>query len=176
MIIGSGVFNEEEERLGLDDHQSGSDADQPFPRARTHNGSGWGGFDPGLCCSQPSCVSTRPPSPRSTCSIIQLYLFSRIWLSLNMVGVRYDCSTTLVVSSQRQSSSSATAVFHDVIAISLCRLPRRHFSKIAVAVALAACRDATFARSPTSQLFLVSLLQTASVSGGTCRRPSETAP
>ena len=41
MIVGSEVLKEQEEWLGLDDHQSGSDNDQPLPRARTHNGSGW---------------------------------------------------------------------------------------------------------------------------------------
>ncbi len=42
MIIVSMVFKEEEEGLGLDDHQSGRDPDKPFPRARAQNGSGWG--------------------------------------------------------------------------------------------------------------------------------------
>ena len=87
------------------------------------------GFDPGLWCSQPICVSTRPPSPRSTCLIPQIHPFSRIWLSLSMVGVSCDCTTSVVVSSQRRSSPAA-AGFRDIIAISHCRLLWRHHHRL----------------------------------------------
>ncbi len=71
-IIKSGVLQEEEGGLGLDDHHSGSHSGQPFPCTRTHNGSG---------------------------------------------------CTSVVATLRRWSSPRTAAVFHDVIAISYCRLP-----------------------------------------------------
>ena len=54
------------------------------------------GCDPSLCCLQPSCVSTRPPSPRNDCSTPLTYPFSEIWLQSSMadVGCRHGTSVS----------------------------------------------------------------------------------
>ena len=43
--------------------------------ARTHNGQGEVGSDPRSCRRQPSCVSTRPPSPRQTHWISHILIY-----------------------------------------------------------------------------------------------------
>ena len=144
VTIESGALQEEEEGLGLDDYQSSSHPNQPFPRAITHHDSSLGQD------------LTRPPSPRSTCLIPQIDPFARIWPSLSMVSVSCDCNISVVVSSRGRSSSVAAA-FRDVIAISHCRLLWRH-------------RHQSMSSSVTSspsiiigeKLFLASLLHMAS--------------
>ena len=94
------------------------------------------GSDPSLWRWQPSCVSTRPPSPRNTRSIPQIYPFSRIWLRFSIDGATCRHRASVFVTSQEWSSSSAAADFRDVIAISGYHLLWRHFFKMAAISAL----------------------------------------
>ncbi len=106
------------------------------------------GFDPSSWFWQPSCISTRPSSPRSTCLISEIYPFSSIcrlsaWLAsavsaaLPSSSIRTKAGVVcchclpwrhrhLALPSSLTSSPPRTAVFSDVIAISHCRLLWRH--------------------------------------------------
>ncbi len=97
------------------------------------------GSDHGLGRWQPSCVSTRPPSPCNTRLVPPIYPFSRIWLQSSMVEVsgRHDTSV-----SQRHRSAEIFNAF--ILDASVTSAPS----------AAAVCRDVTFSRwLPSPELF-----------------------
>ncbi len=158
VIIVPGVLKEEE-GLGLNDHQSGAVPDQPRPRARTHNGSSWGGFR-----SWSVMLSAQLRRHQTTIATQDLLDSPHIF------STGCGCHSTLLV----------LAVIAALPSSSVHRDGRRRLSPLSSMMSslslTAVFRDVTFLRWPPSRLFLFSLLATASVSRGTFLRPSEAAP
>ncbi len=127
----SAVLSEEEGGLELDDHQSGSDYGQPFPRARTHNRSGWGRIRSHSMMFAAQLRQTTVAMQRQLDSqhvFLTGFDCYSTWLVLAVIAVLPSSSVRrlgrrrLLPLSSVTSSPPVATVFRDVIAIGHCHL------------------------------------------------------